>query len=187
MNAQCPAIVPDFGQWYQRHYWTSYYSSYRNEAISLDCDMGKPKKANDFFKTPNYRGGNAAIKKYVTENLKYPKEAFEAKIEGTVEVAYVVDGLGKVIDAQVKTGIGHGCDEEALRLVRGLVFEKAINRGFKTNSKRNIKIHFKLPKMKRKPTTTQISYQVVSSKPKPAPAPKPKKSGYNITLNITKR
>lgn len=149
--------------------------------------MGKPKKANDFFKTPQYRGGNAAMKKYIAENLRYPKEAAEARVEGTVEVAYVVDGLGNVIEANVKTGIGHGCDEEALRLVRSLVFEKAINRGFKTTSKRNIKIHFKLPKRVQHSTSTQVNYQIVSSKPKPTPVPPKKKSGYNITVNIPKK
>jgi TonB family protein len=149
--------------------------------------MGKPKKANDFFKTPTYRGGNAAIKEFISENLQYPKEALDAKIEGTVEVAYVVDGLGTVVEAKIKNGIGHGCDEEALRLVKSLVFEKAINRGYKTTSKRNIKIHFKLAKVKRRTSTTQVSYQIVSSKPKPQASPSSKKSGYNITVNITKK
>ncbi|MEQ9301956.1 MAG: energy transducer TonB [Cyclobacteriaceae bacterium] len=149
--------------------------------------MSKPKKANDFFKAPTYRGGNAALKKYIAENLKYPMEAFEHKIEGTVDVDYVVDGLGKVNQAEVKNGIGYGCDNEALRLVKSLVFEKAINRGFRTTSKRNIKIHFKLPKKVQRTSTTQVNYQIVSSKPK-SPTPQPqKKSSYNITLNITKK
>ncbi|MEQ8714507.1 MAG: energy transducer TonB [Cyclobacteriaceae bacterium] len=149
--------------------------------------MGKPKKANDFFKAPTYRGGNAAMKKFIAENLKYPEEALESKVEGTVDLAYVVDGLGKVIAAEVKKGIGHGCDEEALRLVKSLVFEKAINRGFKTTSKRNIKIHFKLPKPVKRNSTTQVNYHIVSSKPKPPTPQAQKKSGYNITVTINKK
>lgn len=157
------------------------------DIVLIDCGMGKPKKANDFFKAPTYRGGNAAMKKFIAENLKYPKEAFEAKVEGTVELTYVVDGLGKVITAEVKKGIGHGCDEEALRLVKSLVFEKAINRGFRTTSKRNVNIHFKLPKRKSQLASTQINYQIVSSKPNPQPKPIAKRSGYTITINTTKK
>lgn len=149
--------------------------------------MGKPKKANDFFKAPTYRGGNTAMKKFIAENLKYPKDALESKVEGSVDLTYVVDGLGKVINAEIKKGIGHGCDQEALRLVKSLVFEKAINRGFKTTSKRNIKINFKLPKPVQKSTTTQVNYQIVSAKPKEIPTRKPKKSGYNITVAINKK
>ncbi len=159
----------------------------QGDIVLIDCSMGKPKKANDFFKAPTYRGGNAAMKKFIAENLKYPKEALESKVEGTVDLSYVVDGLGKVISAEVKKGIGHGCDEEALRLVKSLVFEKAINRGFKTTSKRNIKIHFKLPKSVKRNSTTQVNYHIVSSKPKPPAPPPQKKSGYNITVTINKK
>lgn len=159
----------------------------REVIVLIDCVMSKPKKAKDFFKAPTYRGGNAAIGKFIAENLKYPKEALEAGIEGTVELSYVVDGLGKVIGVEVKTGLGYGCDEEAIRLVKSLVFEKAINRGFRTTSKRNIKIHFRLPKRKPQTSGTQINYQIVSSKPKEVVSPKPKKSGYNITVTINKK
>ena len=155
--------------------------------VFIDCSMSKPKKAKDFFKAPVYRGGNTALRKYIADNLVYPEEALDAGIEGTVDLTYVVDGLGKVIDAEVKSGIGYSCDEEALRLVKSLVFEKAINRGFKTTSKRTIKIHFRLPRKKPQPSGTQINYQIVSSKPKEAAPAKLKKSGYNITVTINSK
>ncbi|MEI6747602.1 MAG: energy transducer TonB, partial [Bacteroidota bacterium] len=42
----------------------------------------------------------------------------ESGIQGTVYVSFVVDSKGKVTDVRVLRGIGGGCDEEALRVVR---------------------------------------------------------------------
>ena len=38
------------------------------------------------------------------------------RIEGIVELSYVINGLGKIVEVKVLKGIGHGCDEEAIRL-----------------------------------------------------------------------
>ena len=82
------------------------------------------------------------MKVFITTNLKYPKEALENKVEGAVEVAYDVDGLGKIRNVNILSGIGHGCDEEVIRLVNLLVYEKAINKGKKTLTHKKLKIDF---------------------------------------------
>ena len=80
------------------------------------------KKDKHFIKKPYYEGGIKALKKFVGENLQYPKEALREKIEGTVYVRYTVDYKGNVIAAKTISGIGYGCDQEALRLVKMLKF-----------------------------------------------------------------
>lgn len=144
--------------------------------------MRKPKKPKHFLKTPQYPGGNAALTRYVDENLRYPKEALEKRVEGTVEVEYFVNGLGDVTKVNILKGLGYGCDEEVERLVRSLVFEKAINRGMKTSTRKTLKVHFKLPT----PKQTSVKYNLVKEAPKKE-APAKKSGSYNITITYKKR
>jgi len=51
-------------------------------------------------------------------NVKYPPEAREKNIQGSVVTAIVVDSDGNVLNIFNKSGIGYGCDEECLRVVR---------------------------------------------------------------------
>lgn len=67
---------------------------------------------------PTYPGGATAYREYLRQNARYPEEARAAGIEGAVFVSFLIDETGRILDAQVVKGCGHGLDEEALRLVR---------------------------------------------------------------------
>lgn len=138
---------------------------------------------------PVYPGGAAAMKKFVAENLKYPAEALEAKVEGTVVLRYGLDYRGVVTDVKVKKGIGHGCDEEAMRVVELMRFTVPQTSKKKVRIHQDINIHFKLPKPKPAPkpaiktqqlTITYASGGTISgkvSKDKPKEGP-----GYSYTI-----
>ena len=121
------------------------------------------------------------MQKFIQDNLRYPKEALTNRIEGVVEVSYVVDGQGRIKEAKVTKGIGHGCDEEALRIVKSLVFEKAYNRGLNTRTKKSLKIQFKLPVKK----GLNLNYTVVQEPKKATPPPQGRT--YNITIDIPQK
>lgn len=108
--------------------------------------MKEQHREKRFIDLPEYPGGKKAFQEYIQKNLKYPKEAIEKKVEGAVHVKYRVDGLGRVIETEVTHGIGHGCDEEAIRLVKSLKYGKAKNRGMRVTASMRTKIHFRLPK-----------------------------------------
>src|SRR5690606_23343287 len=55
---------------------------------------------------------------YLLENLKYPKEAKDKKITGRVTVQFVVEKDGTLTEPKVLRGIGGGCDEEAVRVLK---------------------------------------------------------------------
>lgn len=152
--------------------------------------MQKEKKDKHFIKKPHFEGGLNAMRKIIRENLVYPAEALEHKIEGTVVVKYAIDHLGKVIEAKVIAGIGHGCDEEAVRLVHLFRFQVPRNRGIKVRFHKDIHIHFRLPQKKEKPkaeaTPTTFSYTVTPVPPAPeeeAPT-SPKPGGYTFTIDL---
>jgi protein TonB len=46
--------------------------------------------------------------------------ARESGIQGMVVIQFVVSPTGELIDFQVMRGIGAGCDEEALRVVKAM-------------------------------------------------------------------
>ena len=69
----------------------------------------------DQMPTPNF-----SLQKYYSENLHYPSAAKEKKVEGKVIVRFVVNEDSTISDPLVIRGIGYGCDEEALRLVKNM-------------------------------------------------------------------
>jgi protein TonB len=69
---------------------------------------------------PSFPGGEEELFKYLQRNIKYPAIARENGISGRVYVTFVVDKDGKIKDAKILRGIGGGCDEEALRVVRNM-------------------------------------------------------------------
>lgn len=69
---------------------------------------------------PSYPGGDEARIKFLQENIKYPQMARESGIAGTVYVTFVVERDGNVTDVKVMRGIGGGCDEEAIRVIKAM-------------------------------------------------------------------
>ncbi len=67
---------------------------------------------------PTFPGGEEKMISYISSHVKYPQIAKENGITGRVYVKFVVDKEGKIKDATVLRGIGAGCDEEALRVIR---------------------------------------------------------------------
>ncbi len=67
---------------------------------------------------PSPKEGMKAFFAYISENLKYPSEAKEMGIQGKVFVEFVVDKDGKLINIKSVKGIGAGCDEEAIRVLK---------------------------------------------------------------------
>lgn len=55
---------------------------------------------------------------YISENLKYPTQAKEMGVQGKVFVEFMVDKDGKLINVKAIKGIGAGCDEEAVRVIK---------------------------------------------------------------------
>lgn len=64
------------------------------------------------------KGGMAAFYKYISDNIRYPAQARRMGIEGKVFVEFVVDRDGTLTQFTVVKGIGAGCDEEAVRVLK---------------------------------------------------------------------
>jgi len=89
---------------------------------------------------PEFPGGMDKVTEYLSNHIRYPEQAREAGVEGRVTVRFVVNEDGDISDAQVLRGIGGGCDEEALRVIKGMPKWKP----GKQNG-RAVKVYFTLP------------------------------------------
>ena len=69
---------------------------------------------------PGFPEGEEKLMEFLTKNIEYPKEAREAGIQGRVFVGFVIEKDGSIGDVKVLRGIGHGCDEEAVRVVKSM-------------------------------------------------------------------
>lgn len=66
---------------------------------------------------PMFVGGDAAMQKFIEENLQYPADAKSKGIQGEVIVKCMINNEGRVIETQVGTSVDPELDEEALRVV----------------------------------------------------------------------
>jgi TonB family protein len=151
-------------------------------------DNSKYHKPKKFIKTPHMRGNREQLKEFLKKNLTYPEEALKNKIEGDVIIKYKVSDNGEVFDYAVVKGLGYGCDEEAIRLIKMIRYDAVKNRGVRVTAHSKIKIPFRLPREKKqqqiKMVYTQTPASEKSKKEKKEQEKKPSKETYNYTIRF---
>jgi TonB family protein len=94
-------------------------------------------------------GGRRAFKRYLEDKLIYPQQAIANKVEGKVTVQFIVETTGKLTNFNVVKGIGYGCDEELIRLIKQGPKWSATKRDDElVKSRVRVRIRFTLPKKK---------------------------------------
>lgn len=93
----------------------------------------------DFFiaveQMPELIGGMKAIQ----DKIRYPELAMKANIQGRVYLQFIVTETGEVENPVVLRGIGGGCDEEAIRVIKQAKFKPGMQRG------RPVRVRYALP------------------------------------------
>lgn len=98
---------------------------------------------------PEYPGGFDAMFDFINANLVYPQEAIDAGIEGRVFVGFVVEKDGSVSSIKLLRGIGYGCDEAAMDVVRKMPkWKPATQRGKPVRVQYQFPLNFKLENKK---------------------------------------
>jgi protein TonB len=94
---------------------------------------------------PEPVGGMGAFMQYLQKNLKYPEQARRMNVEGKVFVQFVIDKDGSPTDITVLKGIGSGCDEEAVRVIKNMPkWQPGKQRGRPVKVRMSLPIVFKL-------------------------------------------
>ena len=69
---------------------------------------------------PIFKGGDAALLKYLTDSVKYPELAKKHGVQGRVVIGFIVEKDGSLTDVKVLRHVDIALDAEALRVVKGM-------------------------------------------------------------------
>jgi TonB family protein len=121
------------------------------DGVLYEQDTLKPDDHNisEVFTTaeqiPEFPGGLRELYKFLGENIIYPKEAQINNISGRVFLKFIIKKDGSIGDINVLKGIGFGCDEEAVRVIKMLPnWKPALQNGHPVNIYYNMPVVFKL-------------------------------------------
>lgn len=145
----------------------------------------KNPKRKSFLRLPTYPGGKDAYLKFISKNIVYPEPALANKVEGSVYLVYTVNNIGEIADIEVIKGIGYGCDEEVVRVIRMMKYEPARNHGIKMKVEMKTTIHFKLPETVPHVSNTDFQINYSSVAPENTNSPEPKsRAVYNYSIKL---
>jgi len=95
-----------------------------HQRIKMVLNTGKVVRVDSIFfvadDMPQFQGGEKAMFDYLKKNIHYPAKAKANKIQGRVYVQFIIERDGSVSRAKITRGIGNGCDEESLRIIRSM-------------------------------------------------------------------
>lgn len=73
---------------------------------------------NNVEKMPTFPGGEFKMYEFLAMNIRYPQRARQDGYSGTVYVRFIVEPDGTITNIEVAKGVGGGCSEEAVRVVK---------------------------------------------------------------------
>jgi TonB family protein len=91
-------------------------------------------------KHPEFVGGEAAMRHYLGQNVVYPEPATRANVSGRVTLQFIVEKDGSIGTVKVLKGIGFGCDEEAVRVIKSMP-----NWNPGTQNGKPVRVYFTIP------------------------------------------
>jgi periplasmic protein TonB len=71
----------------------------------------------DAEKRACFPGGDGAMFSFIGANIRYPRQALENNIMGTVYITFIVEKNGSISNTVISRGIGGGCEDEAMRII----------------------------------------------------------------------
>ncbi|WP_335311369.1 TonB family protein [Olivibacter sp. CPCC 100613] len=87
------------------------------EGLSVDS-AGTEVPYNKVQEQPVYPDGMPALYRFIGMNYRYPRQAYQQRVNGAVVLSFVVDKEGKLVDIKVVQDLGLGTGEEGIRVLR---------------------------------------------------------------------
>ena len=116
------------------------FDFYGNSKISTENDDDRIYQGVE--SQPNFHG---STNDYFIENMSYPTTALQRNIQGEIIAIFVVEKDGRLSNIKIKDGLGYGCDEEALRLLKSMpAWQVGEHNGQKVRVKYGIMIPFSI-------------------------------------------
>jgi len=93
---------------------------------------------------PAYPQGPYALQEMIAKNLHYPHPAAVQNLHGTVQLSFIVEPTGMISNIYVEKGVGGGCTEEALRVLKMIKWQPGYHNGKAVRSKMTLPVEFNL-------------------------------------------
>ena len=111
-------------------------------------EVVKPKEEEIFVaveQQAEFPGGQAALMKWLSNNIRYPESAQQNDIQGRVVVKFVVEKDGSIGQATIAKGVDKDLDREAIRVVKKMPkWQPGKNNGVAVRSYFTLPVTFKL-------------------------------------------
>ena len=121
--------------------------TYNEEVPELNEEIIQLKR----YKQPQFPGGARMLSQFLAENISYPQEAIDKRIQGKVYAEFTIEIDGRVSGVKIYRGIGGGCDAETIRVIKSMPnWKPAEQNGKKIKVKQALPVQFYLPRQKRK-------------------------------------
>ena len=113
---------------------------------------------------PQFPGGAPKLFEYLSQNIRYPKEAMESETQGRVIVSFVVCKDGSICDAKVVKSVSPALDAEGLRVISSMPnWTPGTQKGQPVNVKYTVPISFRLDgnKVEKKEEPKVINHSII--------------------------
>ena len=142
-----------------------------SDTLSYAAPADTLKKAYDSVeKMPEFPGGMSEMMRFVSDNIRYPKDAMEAKKEGRALVEFVIETDGSISDVSVVKEVYPSIDAEAIRVVKSMPkWTPGEQDGEKVRVKFTMPIAFKLQGSSEKETVPLRILPIEGKSNEPAP------------------
>ncbi len=123
----------------------------KDKAVVISAPVSAPIEEEDQVifqvveKMPSFPGGDAALFKFLNDNVKYPVIAQENGVQGRVICQFVVNRDGSIVDVEVVRSVDPSLDKEAIRVIKSMPkWSPGQQRGKPVRVKYTLPVNFKL-------------------------------------------
>lgn len=131
-----------------------------NPSLKFDLNAKTPDTGEEFEKPiinnviipfvgvevkPMFVGGEDAMIKFLSKNIKYPSIARDKGVQGTVYVSFIIDKEGNVTSVEIAKGLEKNLDKETLRVIKKMPkWSPGKQRGIPVKVKYTIPVNYTL-------------------------------------------
>lgn len=124
------------------------FQAVQEQVVVKEPEPEKPKEEEIFVaveQQAEFPGGQAALMKWLSNNVRYPESAQQNDVQGRVIVKFVVEKDGSIGTATILKGVDKDLDREALRVVKKMPkWQPGKNNGVAVRSYFNLPVVFRL-------------------------------------------
>lgn len=124
------------------------FKAVQEQVVVHEPVVEKPKEEQIFVaveQQAEFPGGQAALMRWLSQNVRYPEAAQQNDVQGRVVVKFVVEKDGSIGAATIVKGVDKDLDREALRVVKKMPkWQPGKNNGVAVRSYFNLPVVFKL-------------------------------------------